>query len=124
MHFREISPSFSYGEARVRDLRTYGVKSSSTGRVTVTGIEIAGELYAPSLCFWISLLNRFQIPKSTLQLFDTEEIVERLKLQSGDLVFRYLVERDPLGNSTIVGICSEASTPKEPANRSLSAAAG
>lgn len=102
----------SYGSTRLRDLKAYGIQSSSTGHVTITGIEIDGQLSVPSPCFWKSLLNQFRVSKSTLRFFGTNEILERLKQWSPNTVIRYRIERDAFDDTTIMAICNRA-TPKK-----------
>ena len=87
---------FDYGYARLRDVKTYGVRSTNTGRVTITGIEINGELYAPSLCFWRSFFHRFDVPTRVLHFFEPSEVFDRVKRR---------VQRDSDGGGTIMVVC-------------------
>ena len=96
---------FDYGHAQLKDVKTYGVRSSSTGRVTITGIEIHGELFAPSLCFWRSFLNRFEVPTDVLKWFGPSEVFERVQGNHGEQEFRYCVQRDEQGTDTIMVVC-------------------
>lgn len=99
-HFAQCS----YGSTRLGNLKAYGMQSASTGNVTITGIEIDGQLSVPSPCFWKSLLNQFCVSKSTLRLFGTNNILERLKQWSPDTVIRYRIERDAFDDTTIMAV--------------------
>jgi len=101
---------FDYGQARLGDVKTYGVRSTRTGRVTLTGIEIHGELFAPSLCFWRSFFHRFSISTDVLRLYDPSEVFERVVQRESRTNIRYCIERDPDGSSTIVVVCASAET--------------
>jgi len=115
MRFYERNSQFDYGQTRLSDVKTYGVRSSRTGRVTITGIEIHGELFAPSLCFWRSFFNHFRISADVLRLFDPSEVFERVQRHEADTPIRYCVERDTDGNSTIMVVCAtvETSSPSQ-----------
>lgn len=100
----------SYGSTRLRNLKAYGMQSSSTGHITITGIEIDGQLSVPSTCFWKSLLDQFRVSKSTLRLFGTNEILERLKQWSPNTVIRYRIERDAFDDTKIMAVCNRATS--------------
>ena len=98
-----------YGYARLQDLKTCGVHSTNTGRVTITGIEIKGELFAPSFCFWRSFFHRFDVPTHVLQFFEPSEIFERVQQRDGDTKIRYCVQREPDGSTTLAVVCAGGS---------------
>ena len=109
MQFDNELDKFDYRCAQLRDVKTYGVRSTRTGRITITGIEIHKELYAPSLCFWRSFFIRFDVPIAVLRIFQPSEILERVKWREGDTEIHYCVKRDDQGDGTIALICANKS---------------
>ena len=109
MRFFEKNSRFDYGHARLSDVKTYGFRSTSTGRVTITGIEIHGKMFAPSLCFWRSFFNHFGISPDVLRLYGPSEVFERVQQREADAPLHYCVEHDTEGNSTIMVVCARMS---------------
>ena len=100
---------FDYGQAKLSDVKTYGVRSTRTGQVTITAIEIHGTLYSPSLCFWRSFFNRFDVPTHALRFFDPSEILERVQQRAGNAKIRFSVQFEQDGSRTLMVICGENS---------------
>ena len=109
MRLNENFNQFHYGYAKLRDLKTYGIRSTNTGRVTITGIEIKGQLFAPSLCFWRSFFHRFDVPTRVLQFFEPSEIFDRVQRRDGNTKIRYCVQKEPNGSATIMVVCAAGS---------------
>jgi len=84
------------------------MRSARTRRVTITAIEIHGELFAPSLCFWRSFFHRFGISTDVLRLYEPSEVFERVQQRESETKIRYCVERDNDGAGTIMVVCASA----------------
>lgn len=106
MRVYERNSQFDYGQTRFGDVKTYGMRSTRTRRVTITAIEIHGELFAPSLCFWRSFFHRFGISTDVLRLYEPSEVFERVQQRESETQIRYCVERDTNGVGTIVVVCA------------------
>lgn len=96
---------FEYGCVLLQDVHGMGVRNSRTGRLTITAVELAGHVVAPSLCFWKTLFVQFGVPLTMLRFFEPAEVLRRITQCMPNQSLRYCIERDECGRGTILAVC-------------------
>lgn len=86
-------PEIDYGTANIAEFRLQKRVSEKTGKATVTSIELPdGRQVVPTERFWVSTQARFGLSNSIYNLFDHEEVFERIAQRKGGEV-RYAIQR-------------------------------
>ena len=97
------SNTFS-GHARIRDFQLHAVRHSQSGRLTVTGISIKGQLTVPSPRFWMSLLLRYDVPAAAWANDEAYELFQQIARRAGDDRVRYFIDRDDDGHARLLAV--------------------
>ncbi len=107
-----------YGQAHVRDMKIVGIRNTRTNKITVTGVEVNGQMAVPSPRFWKSLFKQFGISESVFRYFDHAEVFERISALAPNDSIRYCIESDEDGNRRLMAI-SQSKRFTIPFNRTI-----
>jgi hypothetical protein len=105
-----MTRTFTYGYARVSQLRIAAQSTQRNGRTTVKQIDVGGELATPTPRFWKSFFQRFGIADNVFRYFTPTEVFDRISLKAKDDTLRYCLERGGEGQSRLLAV----SSPKRP----------
>jgi hypothetical protein len=89
------------GRTQLADIKLHGVRRPSTGRFTVTGLTIDGQLVIPTQKFWDNLFRRFGLTDGWAAAKSNARRFEWLVAHYGEYQLPYRVSWDLHGNAEL-----------------------
>ncbi|MEM7315179.1 MAG: hypothetical protein AAF497_18715 [Planctomycetota bacterium] len=89
------------GRTRLADIKMHGVRSLRTGKFTVTGMTIDGQLVIPTQKFWDNLFRRFGLTHGWAQAKSNARRFEWLVSHYGEYQLPYRLSWDINGNTEL-----------------------
>ncbi len=92
---------FALGRTRVNEIELHGVRSLKSGRFTITGVTIDGQLLLPTHEFWEDLFTRYRLTSGWAESKSYARRFEWLAAHHGLDEIPYRVLWDETGNAWI-----------------------
>jgi len=96
-----MAMDFAYGRTLLSEIDLHGVRNLETGRFSVTGLTVDGQLVVPTRGFWDDLFHRFRLTNDWAQHKSDARRFEWLVAHFGEYEIPYRVEWDAFGNTIL-----------------------
>ncbi len=97
-----MATELAYGTARLDEIQLHCVRNIHTGRTSITGVSIDGQLLVPTTEFWDDLFTRFHLNHGWAENKSYARRFEWLKAHHPDAEIPYRIDVDEDFNSLLL----------------------